>query len=73
MGGQGHLLFNRYNKSFGHDDITAKHCHFRCSMPLDVDGIDKDDQAAKHKDKKNNVLWPSHLYQNFDPINIRWP
>ena len=40
-------------ESFGHDELTAKHCHFRCSRPLDVDGIkifDKDDQAAKHED-----------------------
>ena len=38
-------------KSFSHDELTAKHCYFRCSRPPDVDGIkifDKDDQAAKH-------------------------
>ena len=42
--------FDRF-ESFGHDDLTAKHCYFRCSRPPDVDGIkifDKDDQAAKH-------------------------
>ena len=42
-------------ESFGHDELTAKHCYFRCSRPPDVDGIkffDKDDQAVKHKDKK---------------------
>ena len=36
---------------FGHDDLTVKHCYFRCSRPPDVDGIkicDKDDWAAKH-------------------------
>ena len=41
--------FDRF-ESFGHDDLTAKHCYFRCSMPPDVDEItifDKDDQAAK--------------------------
>ena len=35
-------------KSFGHDELIAKHCYFR---PPDVDGIkifDKDDQATKH-------------------------
>ena len=35
-------------ESFGHDELTAKHCYFRCSRPPDVDGIkifDKDDQA----------------------------
>ena len=38
-------------ESFGHDELTAKHCYFRCSKPPDVDGIkifDKDDQGAKH-------------------------
>ena len=38
-------------KSFGHDQLTAKHCYFRCSRPPDVDGIkifDKNNQAAKH-------------------------
>ena len=38
-------------ESFGHDELTAKHCYFRCSRPPDVDGIkffDKDDQATKH-------------------------
>ena len=39
-------------ESIGHDDLTAKHCYFRCSRPPDVDGIKifgKDDQAAKHQ------------------------
>ena len=43
-------------ESFGHDELTAKHSYFRCSRPPDVDGIkifDKDDQAAKHYDKKH--------------------
>ena len=38
-------------ESFGHDELTAKHCYFRCSRPPIVDGIkmfDKNDQAAKH-------------------------
>ena len=38
-------------ETFGHDELTAKHCYFRCSRPPDVDGIkifDKDDQATKH-------------------------
>ena len=40
-------------ESFGHDELTTKHCYFRCSRSPDVDGIkifDKDDQAAKHYD-----------------------
>ena len=50
-------------ESFGHDELTAKHCYFRCSRPPDVDGIkifDKDDQATKHKDKKQYfAAWSS--------------
>ena len=37
--------FDRF-ESFGHDELTAKHCFFRRSRPLDVNGIkisDKDD------------------------------
>ena len=52
-------------ESFGHDELTAKHCYFRCSRPPDVDGIkvfDKDDQATKHCSFTLNVLWPGHLY-----------
>ena len=59
-----HPGFDRF-ESFGHDELTAKHCHFSFSRPPDVDGIkifDKDDQVAKHC---FNVLWPGHLYQNF--------
>ena len=60
------LSFDRF-ESFGHDELTAKHCHFRYSRPPDVNGIkifDKDDQAAKHC-FYCNVLWPGHLYQKF--------
>ena len=42
--------FDRF-ESFDHDELTVKHCYFRCSRPPDVDGIksfDKDDQVAKH-------------------------
>ena len=42
--------FDRF-ESFGHDELTAKRCYFRCSRPPDVDEIkifDKDDQATKH-------------------------
>ena len=66
--------FNRF-EGFGHDNLTAKQ-YFRCSRPLDVDGIKifhKDDQAAK-KCFYLNVLQPGHLNQkNFDPINTRRP
>ena len=42
--------FDRLER-FGHDELTAKHCYFRCSIPPDVDGIkifDEDDHAATH-------------------------
>ena len=42
--------FDRF-ESFGHDDLTAKRCYFRCSRLPHVDRIkmlDKDDQATKH-------------------------
>ena len=42
-------------ESFGHDELTAKHCYFRCSRPPDVAGIkifNKDDQAATIKIKE---------------------
>ena len=28
-------------ESFGHDELTAKHCYVRCSRPPDVDGMIK--------------------------------
>ena len=40
--------FDRF-ENFVHDELTAKHCYFRCSRPPDVDGIkifDKDDHAG---------------------------
>ena len=58
--------FNRL-ESFGHNELTVKHCYFSCSRPPDVDGIkifDLDDQAAKHK-IIYSVLRPGHLYQKF--------
>ena len=30
--------FDRY-ESFGNDELTAKHCYFRCARPPDADGI----------------------------------
>ena len=33
-------------ESFGHDELTAKHCYFRCSRPPDVDGIKSFDKDA---------------------------
>ena len=67
--------FDRF-ESFGHDEITAKHCYFRCSRPPDVDGIkifDKDDQAAKYCSFILIVCGLVIFIKNFDPINIRRP
>ena len=55
--------FNRF-ESFGHDELTAKHCYFRCSRPSDVDGI-KIMTRPKNITIKNSILWPGHLYQKF--------
>ena len=50
-------------ESFGHNELTAKHCYFRCSRPPDVDGIkifDKDDHVANINTKEQCfVAWPS--------------
>ena len=67
MGGQGLLVLICRFETFGNDDLTAKHCYFRCLRPPNVDGIkifDKDDQAAKHCFYLN-ILQPGHLYQKF--------
>ena len=54
-------------ESFGHDELTAKHCYFRCSRPPDVDGIKIFDKVTRSQNItiKNSVLWPEHLYQKF--------
>ena len=54
-------------ETFGHDELTAKHCYFRCSRPPDINEIkifDKDDQAVKQF-FYFNVLRHGHLYQKF--------
>ena len=59
-------------ESFDHDELTAKHCYFRCSRPPDVDGIkifDKDNQAAKHcffKPGEPARAW----FLKIDPVRI---
>ena len=68
--------FDRF-KSFGHEDLTAKHCYFRSSRPPDVDKIkiffDKDDQAAKHYSFILTFCGLVIFIKHFDPINIRRP
>ena len=63
-------------ESFGHDELTAKHCYFRCTRPPDVDGIkifDEDDQAAKHCFFILMFCGLVIFIKNVDPINIRRP
>ena len=67
--------FDRF-KSFGHDELTAKHCYFRCSRPPDVDGINifvKDDQATKYCFYIFMFCDLVIFIKNFDPINIKRP
>ena len=54
-------------ESFGHDELTAKHCYFRYSMPPDVDGIKILIKMTRPQNTVLylNVLWPGHLYQKF--------
>ena len=61
------LYFDRF-ESFAHDDLTAKHCYFRCSRPPNFDRIkifSKDALATKYCSFSLNVLRPGHLYQTF--------
>ena len=61
---------------FSHDELTAKHCYFRCSWSPDVDGIkifDKDDQGVKHCSFISMFCGLVIFIKNFDPINIRRP
>ena len=61
-----HSGFDRL-ESFGHDELTAKHCYFRCSRPPDVDGIKFLIKMTRLQNVKikNCVLRPGHLYQKF--------
>ena len=58
-----------YVESFGYDELTAKHCCFRCSRSPDVDGIRVFDIRwwPGHKTLffYCNVLWPDYLCQKF--------
>ena len=58
--------FDRF-ESFGYDELTAKHCYFRCSRPPDVDGITILIKMTRLQNirLKNSVLQPGHLYQKF--------
>ena len=54
-------------ETFGHDELTAKHCYFRCSRPPDVDGIKILIKMTRLQniEIKNSALRPDHLYQKF--------
>ena len=57
--------FDRF-KSFGHDELTAKHFYFRCSRSPDVDGSKFLIKMARLQNIFYlNALRPGHLYQNF--------
>ena len=61
-------------KSFGHNDLTVKHCYFRYSRPPNAKGIkisDKGDQTAKYCSFYLNVCNLFNFIKNFDPINIK--
>ena len=52
-------------ESFGHDELTAKHCYFRCSRPPNIGS--KLIKMTRLQNIKiiNSVLRPGHLYQKF--------
>ena len=62
-------------ESYDHDELTAKHCYFRCSRPLMLMGSKFLIKMTRSQNTVLylNVLRPGHLYQKFDPINIRKP
>ena len=63
--------FDRF-ESFGHDELTAKHCYFRCQGPLMLIGskfLIKMTRLQNIK-IKNSVLQPGHLHQNLDVVEI---
>ena len=54
-------------ESFGDDELTAKHCYFRCSGPPDVDGIKIFVKMTRPQNSVFylNFLRPGHLCQKF--------
>ena len=67
--------FDRF-KSFGHDDLTTKHCYSRCSRPLLMLMVSK--FLIKMTRPQNIVLFTLMfcslvIFINFDPTNIRRP
>ena len=58
--------FDRF-ESFCHDELTAKHCYFKCSRPPDVDEIKFLIKMTRLQNTVFylNVLQPGHLYQKF--------
>ena len=54
--------FDRF-EGFGHDELTAKHCHFSCSRSPDVDGIKIFDKMTRPQNitikEQCFVAWPS--------------
>ena len=60
-------------ESFGHDELTAKHCYSDAQGLLMLMGSKFLIKMTRLQNTVfyRNVLQPGHLYQNFDPINIR--
>ena len=56
--------FDRF-QTFGHDELTTKHCDFRSSRPPDVDGIKILIKMTRPQNIKISFLLPSNLYQKF--------
>ena len=60
-------------ESFGQDELTAKHCYFRCSRPPDVNGINFLIKMTRQQIIKIACCGLVIFINNFDPINIRRP
>ena len=54
-------------ESFGHDELTAKHCYFRYLRPPDVDGSKFLIKMTRLQNTVFylNALRPGYLYQKF--------
>ena len=57
----------RFHKVYN-DDLTSKHCYFRCLRSPDVDEIKIFD---KHDQVTNIICGLVIFIKNLDPINIR--
>ena len=58
--------FDRF-ESFGHDELTAKHCYFRCSRPPMLMGSKFLIKITRLQNTVSILMFlqPGHLYQKF--------